>query len=229
MSASLPRRGRARRHRLSLIACFTAPGLISALADLFSWPEWVPLAAWVIALLVASQLVLTQSVWSEAPLATKAAALAAAVASLFWMLAMMDAPRLTVLALRGEPEVARVVDHDVAHYPGRGGGHDVHCYSLQRTDGTPIRGNICRDRDDEFTVGGTTAVLVDPNGLIAPETPDEVAQARALQVFGLVSLVATLVLCWVTGGLTSHVATGRLVPRRLPRPRRSIRRSKSKP
>ncbi|MFJ8582815.1 hypothetical protein [Micromonospora sp. NPDC093277] len=43
-------------------------------------------------------------------------------------------------------------------------------------------------------MGETMTVLVDPSGLIAPETPNEVADARFWQIAGLVSLVATLVL-----------------------------------
>ncbi|SCL14960.1 hypothetical protein GA0070624_0574 [Micromonospora rhizosphaerae] len=212
MSGSLRCRGRARRHRLSLIACFTAAGAVAALADLFAWEESLPIVAFVIAVVVAGALVLDQRVWSAASLRVKAAAMAAFVASFFWLIAMMYAPRLTVLALRGEPVVASVVDHDVTHYSSRSGGYDVHCYSLQRTDGSPIFGDICRHSDDEIIEGETISVLVDPSGLIAPETPDEVADARFWQIPGLVSLVATLVLCWVTGGLIARVGSGHLVP-----------------
>lgn len=174
--------------------------MIAALADLFAWPEDLPLVALVIAVVVAGVLV-WNSVWREASLAVKAVALAALVASFFWVITMMEAPRLTVLALRGEPVVATVVDHDVTHHSTRSGGYDVHCYSLRRSDGTPLFGDICQHWDEELAVGETLTVLVDPSGLIAPETPDEVADARSLQILGLVSLVATLALCWVSGGL----------------------------
>ncbi|MFE9695146.1 hypothetical protein [Micromonospora sp. NPDC005806] len=221
MTASRPLSGTARRHRLSLIACFTAPGGIAALASLFAWSGWLAVISSVIALVVASQLVLTQTVWRGASLTVKAVAMAAFVASVFWVIAMMFAPRLTVLDLRGQPVVATVVDHDASHV-GRG---EEHCYRVQRTDGSPIFGDICRD-SDEFAVGETMTVLVDPSGLIAPETPSEVADARFWQITGLVSLVATLVLCWVTGGLTPCVTDGHLVRRRLPRSPRSRYRSK---
>ncbi|MGR6318806.1 hypothetical protein Q2K19_31970 [Micromonospora soli] len=202
--------------------------MIAALADLFAWSEELPMVALVIAMVVASVLV-WNSVWSEASLAVKAVAMAAFVASFFWVLTMMEAPRLTVLALHGEPVVATVVDHDVAHYSTRSGGFDVHCYSLRLSDGTPLFGDICRHWDDEFAVGETLTVLVDPSGLIAPETPDEVADARIWQILGLVGLVATLALCWVSGGPPPRVGSGRLPPRRLPRPPRSKRRSKYEP
>lgn len=227
VAPSLPRPGSARGRRLSLVACFTVPGVIAALADLFAWPDDLPIVALVIAVVVAGVLVWPNRVWREASLAVKAVALAAFIASFFWAIAMFQAPRLTVLALHGEPVVATVVDHDVTHHSTRSGGYDVHCYSLQRTDGTPLFGDICRDWDDEFAVGERLTVLADPSGLIAPETPDEVADARFWQIFGLVSLVMTLALCWVSGGLA--VGSGHLVPRRLPRPPRSRRRSKYEP
>ncbi|MEU9829728.1 hypothetical protein [Micromonospora chersina] len=225
MAPSRPRPGTARRHRLSLIACFTAPGAVAAFTSLFAWSGWLAIISSVIALVVASQLVLTQTVWQGASLPVKAVAMAAFVASLFWVIAMMFAPRLTVLHLRGQPVVATVVVHDASRYYGRGGRQEEHCYRLQRPDGGPIFGDICRD-SEEFAVGETLTVLVDPSGLIAPETPSEVAAARFWQIPGLVSLVATLVLCWVTGGLTPRVANGHLVRRRLPRPPRSRQRSK---
>ncbi|MCW3820397.1 hypothetical protein ONA91_38800 [Micromonospora sp. DR5-3] len=228
MTPSRPRPGTARRHRLSLIACFTVPGGVAALTSLFAWSGWLAVISSVIALVVASQLVLTETVWKSASLTVKAVAIAAFVASVFWVIAMMFAPRLAVLDLRGQPVVATVVDHDASRYYGRGGKGEQHCYRLQRTDGSPIFGDICRDRD-EFAVGETMTVLVDPSGLIAPETPSEVADARFWQIPGLVSLVAALVLCWVTGGLTPRVASGHLVRRRLPRPRRSRYRSKYEP
>ncbi|MFU8855053.1 hypothetical protein ACNAW0_29420 [Micromonospora sp. SL1-18] len=202
--------------------------MIAALADLFAWSEALPMVALVIAVVVAGVLV-WNSVWREASLAVKAVALATFLASFFWAIAMFQAPRLTVLALHGEPVVATVVDHDVTHYSTRSGGFDVHCYSLQRGDGTPLFGDICRDWDDEFAVGERLTVLADPSGLIAPETPDEVADARFWQIFGLVSLVATLALCWVSGGL--HHAWVAAASRRdpVPRPPRSRRRSKYEP
>ncbi|MGW4154522.1 hypothetical protein ACWEDF_15365 [Micromonospora chersina] len=202
--------------------------MIAALANLFAWSEDLPMVALVIAVVVAGVLV-WNSVWREASLAVKAVALAAFVASFFWVFTMMEVPRLAVLALRGEPVVATVVDHDVTHYSTRSGGFDVHCYSLQRSDGAPLFGDICRHWDEELAVGETLNVLVDPSGLIAPETPDEVADARIWQALGLVSLVATLALCWVSGGLPSRVGSRRLPPRRLPRPPRSRRRSKYEP
>lgn len=185
------------------------PGTVASLASLLAWPEWVPVVAVVIAVVAASQLVLPRSVWRAASLPVKAIATVAFVAAIFWMIAMMFAPRLTILALRGEPVVARVVHHDATHYPGRGGGHDVHCYNLQRIDGRPIFGNVCRDWPDEFTVGETVTVLVDPSNLIAPETPDEVATAGFWQIFGLASFVATFALCWVAGGLTARPPSSR--------------------
>ncbi|MFU8875780.1 hypothetical protein, partial [Micromonospora sp. SL4-19] len=221
VAPSRPRSGTARRHRLSLIACFTVPGGVAVLASLFAWSQWLAVFSLVIAMVVASQLVLTQTVWRGASLTVKAVAMAAFVASVLWVLAMVVAPRLTVLDLRGQPVVATVVDHDVS----RSGKQTEHCYRLQRTDGNPIFGDICRDWD-EFAVGETMTVLVDPSGLIAPETPGEVADARFWQIAGLVSLVATLVLCWVTGGLTPRVADAHLVRRRPPRPPRSTHRSK---
>ncbi|PWU44965.1 hypothetical protein DLJ46_23250 [Micromonospora globispora] len=178
--------------------------MIAALADLFAWPEELPLVAMAIAVVVAGVLVWPNRVWREASLAVKAVALAAFLTSFFWAIAMFQAPRLTVLALHGEPVVATVVDHNVTHHTTRSGGYDVHCYRLQRTDGTPLFGDICRDWDDEFAVGERLTVLADPSGLIAPETPDEVADARFWQISGLVSLVITLALCWVSGGLVSH-------------------------
>ncbi|MFG2059132.1 hypothetical protein ACGFI9_34460 [Micromonospora sp. NPDC048930] len=119
--------------------------------------------------MVASQLVLTETVWKGASLTVKAVAMAAFVASVFWVIAMMFAPRLTVLDLRGQPVLATVVEHDASRYYGRGGKQEQHCYRLQRTDGSPIFGDICRDWD-EFAVGETMTVLFDPSGLIAPET-----------------------------------------------------------
>ncbi|MGY0007647.1 hypothetical protein [Micromonospora sp. I033] len=225
MAPSRPHGDTARRHRLSLIACFTAPGGVAAVTDLFAWSEWLPVISSVIALLVASQLVLTVGVWEAASLVVKAAAMAAFVASLFLMIAMMFAPRLTVLAVRGEPVAATVVDHDASRFLDRGSSDDEHCYRLQRTDGSPIFGEICRSLED-FAVGDRMTVLVDPSGLIAPETPDEVADARFWQIPALVSLLATLALCWLTGGLTARVGSGQVASRRLPRPARSRHRSR---
>lgn len=225
MTSWLARPRSARRARLSLIACLTAPGVIAALADLIGLSDWVPLIALGIAAVVASKLVWTQSMWSAASFAIKTLAVATLMASLFWLIAMMQAPRVTVLAVRGEPVVARIVGHDVIHYPSRSGGNDDHCYTLQRTDSTPIFGGICRD-SDRLSVGDTIIVLVDPSGLIAPETPDEVADARFWQILALVSLVATVVLCWVSGGLAAPTDNGRLFPQRPYRRSRSRRRRK---
>lgn len=199
--------------------------MVAGLANLFAWSEDVPIVAMVIAVVAASVLVLDRRVWSEASLAVRAVVIAAFLASFFWMVAMYTAPRLTVLALRGEQVTATVVDHDVTHHRTRSGGYDVHCYRLQRGDGTRLYGKICRDWGDEFTVDETLTVVTDPSGVIAPETPDEVAGTRVWQIFGLVSLVATLGLCWVTGGLTASVGRGNPAPR-LSRPPRRRRRSK---
>jgi hypothetical protein len=141
-----------RRHRLSLIACFTAPGGVAALVSLFAWPGWLAVISSVVALVVASQLVLTQPVWRSASLPVKSVAAAAFVASVFWMIAMMFAPRLTVLDLRGQPVVATVVAHEASRL-GRG---EEHCYRIQRPDGRPIFGDMCRNWD-EFSQGGDDA------------------------------------------------------------------------
>ncbi|MGW9196698.1 hypothetical protein [Micromonospora chersina] len=198
--------------------------MIAALADLFAWSEDLPLAAAVVAAVGASAVAWMDRVWSEESLVVKACAMAAVVAFFLWTFAMTEAPRLTVLALWGDPVVARVVDDDVIHQYRS----DMHCYSLQRGDGTPLFGSICRQEDD-FAVGERLTVLVDPSGLIAPETPDEVADARIFQILGLVSFVATLAFCWITGSLLSRPGRDRLVRRRLPRPPRSRRRSKYGP
>lgn len=225
VAPSRPHGDAARRHRLTLIACYTAPGGVAALTDLFAWSEWLPVLSSVIAVIVASQLVLTGGAWQAASLVLKAVAVAAFVASLFWMITMMFAPRLTVLAVRGEPVVATVVHHEASRFLDRGSSDDEHCYRLQRTDGSPIFGDICRGLD-EFAVGDTVTVLVDPSGLIAPETPDEVADARFWQIPALVSLLAMLALCWLTGGLTPRAGSDQVVRRRLPRPARHGHRSK---
>ncbi|MET8833469.1 hypothetical protein ABZV78_06075 [Micromonospora sp. NPDC004540] len=220
--------GITRRHRLWLIACFTAPGGVAALADLFAWSEWLPVLATVAAVLVASRLVLSEEVWTTASLVVKAVVMAAFVASLLWMIAMMFAPRLTVLDLRGEPVVATVVDHDAGRYLNRGSSDDQHCYRLQRTDGSPLFGELCRGWE-EFAVGETMTVLVDPGDVIAPETPEKVAEARFWQVglAGLVGLLATVALCWLAGGLTGRLDSGRPATRWRPRLVRARHRNSS--
>ncbi|MFD0742041.1 hypothetical protein ACFQ1L_09280 [Phytohabitans flavus] len=174
------------------------PGLIAAVGDLAGWPSWVAIAGLVAAELTVCLLVWTPSVWTAASLAVKTLAVAAGIASFFWMITMTQAPRLTVLALRGEPVIAEVVEHDVIDY----GRHEEHCYRLQRANAVAIPGRICRSRD-ELTKGRTVTVLVDPGGLIAAETPAEVAHAPFWQTLAPISLTATLILCWISGGITA--------------------------
>jgi hypothetical protein len=197
MTSWLHRPRSASSTRATLITCFVAPGVITAIGDVSAWPQWLTLLGWPVAMIVASHLVWTR--WNAASVEFKGFALALCLASLFWTIAMLLAFRSTLLAVVGVSVDASVVDQDITRVPSRSGGYDLYCYSLQRIDGSSISGRICRYWA-EFGVGDTMQVLVDPTGLVAPETPEGVAGVRPWQILGLVSLVATLALGWINGG-----------------------------
>ncbi len=176
-----------------------APGVVAALGDLFAWPRWIPMAGFVAAFVLSFWL-LGSNMSKDPRLRVTSVMVVAVLAACFWMIAMMYAPRLTILQVRGETMAASVVDHEVNHVSTRSGGYDRHCYRMQRDDATPIFGSICRDYE-EFTVGETITILVDPGGHIAPETPDEIDDAGNWQIMGLVSLGLIIVLSYVSAFL----------------------------
>ncbi|MEU8260476.1 hypothetical protein AB0C02_07630 [Micromonospora sp. NPDC048999] len=202
MTTSLHRSDDARLRRLLLAAGFAVPGVLAALGNLFGW--WgVALPVFVGSIAAFGGCAMWISGESiEGARAWKRFAVTASVAHCVWVFAMTGAPLVTVLDLRGEPVVARIVNHDVIHHSSRGGGYDEHCYRLQRSDGTPLSRDLCGNGDRyKFVVGEDLTVLVDPSGLFVPEIPDRVATARVWQGLGLVSFVAAVGSYWVAGVL----------------------------
>ena len=206
MSVTIPLGGGALSHRVVLLGCFGVPGIIAAVADLFGLSSWVWVGGLVMGF-VAASLFVVNAVWDRASFGVKAITLTLAMSSVFWVIGMAFAPRLTLLAIRGETTQAQVVGRTVIHVPGRRGGYDEYCYRLARADGGALPGRICRE-SDEFVVGESLEVLTDPDGWIAPETTDSEAEASFWWYVALGGLIPTLALGWILGGLANRMDNG---------------------
>jgi hypothetical protein len=203
---TIPLGGGALSHRVVLLGCFGVPGIIAAVADLLGLGSWVWVGGLVLGIVAASLFVLNE-VWDRASFGVKAIAATLGVASAFWTIGMAFAPRLTLLAIRGETTQVQVVGRSVTHVPGTRGGYDEYCYRLVRADGGVLPGRICRE-SDEFVVGETLEVLADRDGWFAPETTGSEADASAWWYVALGGLIPTLAVGWILGGLAHRMDNG---------------------
>ncbi|GLL04589.1 hypothetical protein [Dactylosporangium matsuzakiense] len=92
----------------------------------------------------------------------------------------------SVLACRGETVSATVDGVDVA---GRGRSR-AYLYRLVDADGHRIPGYLTEGLE-QFAVGSRLTVVVDPDGLVQPETLSEVEDAKPIWIVNGIGLVAT--------------------------------------
>lgn len=190
--------GKDLRVRLLLISCLVVPGVVAGLANLFQFSVGIlPVILATIALVAGSQLGWNE-IYEYGSFGVKSLVILAGFAAFLWVIAMMHAPRSTVLSLIGEEVRARVVGHEIFRYDDGDDWDFEHCYTVRRIDNGMVAGGMCRNYGEYRLRDGVT-VLMDPYGLMA-ETPEEVADARPWQVMGLVSLPLVVVPAWLTGG-----------------------------
>jgi hypothetical protein len=89
--------------------------------------------------------------------------------------------------LRGERAAATV---DGVYAVGRGRSRSYR-YRLVDAGGHRVPGYL-REEWERFTVGSRVTVVVDPDGVVAPETADEVEEAKALWIINGVAFAATV-------------------------------------
>jgi hypothetical protein len=183
-----------------MIVCLMAPGVVTGTANLLQ----IPTDALLVMILFAGAIAVAgqlgwKTIYKYDTPRLKALALLAAVASMLWMIAMLYAPRATVLALVGEKLEVSIVGHEIIRYEDDSELSFQHCYRVQRIDNLTVADGMCRDRG-EYELRDRVTVLMDRNGNLA-ETPDAVSGAWPWQVTGLASLPAVVVLGWFTAGI----------------------------
>ncbi|MFE0106936.1 hypothetical protein [Streptomyces sp. NPDC059009] len=100
------------------------------------------------------------------------------------------------LQQRGEKVTATVAKERLDPAQGRKARHSH--YTLERRDGTRVRGPELETVDDEYDVGQTLTVLEDPEGELAPQTPGEASATGELLGAGALVLVALGSVAWMT-------------------------------
>jgi hypothetical protein len=93
----------------------------------------------------------------------------------------------SVLACRGEKVSATV---DGVYAVGRGRSRSYR-YRLVDAGGQRVPGYL-REEWERFTVGSHVEVVVDPGGLVRPETTDEVGDAKAIWIINGTGFAATV-------------------------------------
>lgn len=190
-------RTKERSIRFLLLVFLIAPGVVAGLANLFDLPVDILSVILYAAAIVACNSLGWNETYKRGSFRVKALIVLAMLAAVFWMVAMMYAPRPTVLSLIGEEVPATVVAHEIIRYEDAEEWYFEHCYTVRRIDNGTVADGMCRDYD-EFRLRDTIIVLMDPYGFMA-DSPEEVASARPFQVMGLVSLPFIVVPVWLTG------------------------------
>jgi hypothetical protein len=117
----------------------------------------------------------------------------------------------SVLALRGATVQATVIDTSTATARR---GSTTHLYELAGPAGRPIPGRL--SDSDAFHVGDQVVVLVDPDGLVDPETPRKVAAARAIWIATAVSFGVAALMALLTTRSARRVKPASTTPQRSP-------------
>jgi hypothetical protein len=108
----------------------------------------------------------------------------------------------STLAVRGVQVQATVTDISTA----RTRGSTTYSYRLAGPDGHPVKGGRLAEQSSGFDVGDKVTVIADPDGLVAPEKPGEVATVRRWWIANGSSFAATVLAvlwaAWRTGRVT---------------------------
>jgi hypothetical protein len=187
--------------RLAHIGLFLTPGIFAAVASVRAWSVWLVVLLVAVALLVYS--LVKPSRPRPAGARSRGGALMTAVVPLavvVFGVASFFSARLVALDLWGVPETVRVDSVERSHRARGDERVSDYCYHLSRA-GQPVTGKICRDTE-EFAAGAPITVLIEPSGLVAPETPDRVAGLRLALPRGLAlgAFVVIVVAGFLTGG-----------------------------
>ena len=159
------------------VAAAVVAGLVSFARLPGGLPLFVVIVAWLGALLTCTRLNLG-TFWSM---------LGVAITGAVFVFTAFYAVHSSALASRGVTVRATVVD---VGRPGRG----EYLYQLADPDGRPIQGGLF-EMSDDYGVSDQLVVVVDPAGLVRPETAGEVAAARPMWIangvsFGVTALIA---------------------------------------
>jgi hypothetical protein len=197
--------------RPAYIGLLLMPGILAAIASVRAWSGWLVVLLLAVALLVYSLLRPSRPRPAGArPLGSVLLAGVVPLAVVVFAVASFFAARLVVLDLWGAPGTVRV---DSVERSDRTRGDErisEFCYRLSRPDGTSVTGRICRDTD-EFRTGAPITVLIEPTGLVAPETPERASGLRLSLSRGLALAAFAVIVAggFVTGGFVTGGATRR--------------------
>ncbi|WP_406114558.1 hypothetical protein [Streptomyces sp. NBC_01014] len=100
------------------------------------------------------------------------------------------------LQQRGARVTATVVKERIDPIQGRK-ARQSH-YTLQRRDGTPVPGPEMTTQSDRYDVGNVLTVIADPQGKLAPRTPDQASATGELAGSGALALLALAAVGWMT-------------------------------
>ena len=174
------------RRGFLLAAILGVPIVLTGIAAMFTptlWAGSIMIAALVAAFVLAGRVVPESRCWLVA---------AAGAAGLSAILVLIWTP-MAVLAAHGERLPAVVVGVQVA--PGK---HDLYCYSLHRTDGTPISGDLI-ETADIYSIGEQLEVIVDRRGDIDPVAASALDGSRPTGTAAVVCVVVAVALSVLTG------------------------------
>ena len=158
-----------------------------------TWSVGISLMAWAVALLIGLRLVrVAGSGWSV---------IGGAVAGLVFVLTASSGVHATTLELRGVFVYSTVIE--VGSSDSRA---SITCvYTLAGPDGRQIAGHLSESGDllsSHRRVGDHLLVVADPDGLVDPETPGQVANARPVWIANVVSFVVTAFMAiWTAGSV----------------------------
>ncbi|WP_433797297.1 hypothetical protein [Actinoplanes sp. CA-252034] len=190
--------------RLRLIAWCSAPGLAAAVGSFRAWPlRWVCLGIVVGVFLVA---VARQRPGRPAGKPAEKGPLRDALgfllflASIVFAFVALNVARPGVLGLVGRPDVAYIGARDAEKVPTRSSREKIeYCYHLLRADGSEMTGRVCRD-DRSYDRGEAVEVMIEPTGLIAPETRAEVVESAWIANIGVGAFAVICVAALLGGG-----------------------------
>lgn len=216
--------------RLRLIGKYLAPVLLAAAGSVLDWPGWVVGFLIIIAMIVygAVRPTRTGKTLPKPPL-RRFLGFVLWTSAFVSVVATFHAARLTVLDLAGSPATATIDYMEMDRTIHRGGRVEIdYCYHLKRSDGGWVSGSLCRDAQ-EYSRGQTVAVLADPTGLVAPETPASVATVALFRNTALITYALIILAALLGGGPAAPERP--LVPRqtRYPRWRPSPPRPQARP
>jgi hypothetical protein len=164
------------------VAAALVPGLLTFARLRGGWSVGAALMAWAGAFLISLWLVpVAGSGWSV---------VGATLAGLVFVLTASESVHATTLELRGVTVYSTVID--VSSVESR--ASIAHVYKLADPAGHQIAGHLSETGDllsGHRPVGDRVLVVADPDGLVDPETPGQLAGARLAWIANGVSFVVT--------------------------------------